>query len=147
MNMSSAKKRRTETTEDRLEDLDTTENTAEVNETSMMSLTIPRVETAVSSEVPASTTGMSELELVKRRIAIIELILFERSEDENIAWSEIETILLNKGYTKQEFSIFRYGLNEKLYETFTSLQKRLAVLESQRRPNFAYEGKLTNLFE
>ena len=70
----SAKKRRTETTEDRLEDLDTTENTAEVNETSMMSLTIPRVETAVSSEVPESLATLSKFELQEREIAIMRRI-------------------------------------------------------------------------
>ena len=114
MNMStrkSAKKRRTETTEDRLEDLDTTENTAEVNETSMMSLTIPRVETAVSSEVPESLATLSKFELQEREIAIHNAA--------NIAWSEILTILLNQGYTKQEVSLYRKRSVDDLFKCAT----------------------------
>ena len=40
----------------------------------MMSLTIPRVETAVSSEVPESLATLSKFELQEREIAIMRRI-------------------------------------------------------------------------
>ena len=59
-----------------------------------------------------ATTGMSNIELLERQIKLIELIIFLKNDD--IEWPTIMSDLLNKGYSKQECSIYRYCSKENL---------------------------------
>ena len=63
--------------------------------------------------------------------------------------SERQNYLLDTRILEQHPDLeFIYDTTKsQLKKDFNIKEKRLAVLESQRRPNFAYEGKLTNLFE